>query len=457
MSAVTRRTALAGLAVSGLPIGARAAGTDLLISGARLITMDDRLGDLPSADVRIRGDRIVAVGVGLPRDGAEIIDGRGAIVLPGFVDTHWHMWNEIARNRVSSVEGGFAPTMAAVAPFWTPQDSAAGVSLALSEAAAAGITTAVNWAHNTRSPAHARAEYAAHARSGVRGRFAYGYPADARADVVMDLADLARMAAGALDPMVSLGVCLRGPDRSEEAVWRREWAPARKLGLPISTHTSYDAASAARHPIARLAQAGFLGPDTMMVHATHASDADLALLAKAGAPLSLSPWTELEVGYGVPPIGRMMAAKVAISLSNDNVVLAGRIDMFAVMKLSIDLLAGETGSRADGIERRALRWATIDGARALGMAASIGSITPGKMADIIMVRPGELRSNGDDAVDRWLTHAAAPEDIELVLVGGRSLKRDGKLTRNDIPALAGESIHRVAEIARRAHIRKEHR
>jgi 5-methylthioadenosine/S-adenosylhomocysteine deaminase len=456
MSPITRRTALAGLAASGLPIGARAAAADLFIAGAHVVTMDDRLGDLPSADVRVRGDRIVAVGVGLPRDSAEIIDGRGAIVLPGFVDTHWHMWNQIARNRASSAKGGFAPTMAAVAPFWTPQDSAVGVSLALAEAAEAGITTAVNWAHNTRTPAHARAEYAAHARSGVRGRFAYGYSADARPDVVMDLTDLARMARGALDPMVSLGVCLRGPDRSEEPVWREEWAAARKLGLPISTHTSYAAASAARHPIARLAQAGFLGPDTMMVHATHASDADLAWLAKAGAPLSLSPWTELEVGYGLPPIGRMMAAKVAISLSNDNVVLAGRIDMFAVMKLTIDLLAGETGRQADGIERMALRWATIEGARALGMAENIGSITPGKMADIILVRPGELRSNGDSAVDRWLTHAVAPDDIELVLVGGRALKRDGRLTRNDIPALVGEGVHRMSEIATRANVKEEH-
>jgi cytosine/adenosine deaminase-related metal-dependent hydrolase len=449
MTEITRRGAIAGVIAGCAATTLRAAEPDVLITNAHVLTMDERLGDLPRGDVRIRGDRIVEIGSGLPSDGAGVIDAAGAILLPGFVDTHWHMWNHIARNHAASVEGGFGPTMAALAPHWTPEDSGAGVTLALAEAVAAGITTAHNWAHNTRSPAHARAEYAAHVRAGVRGRFAYGYPAGAAAGTSMDLDDLSRMAKGPLDPLVSLGVCLRGPDRSDEPVWRREWAAARSLGLPITTHTSYDSASAAKRPIAALAEAGLLGPDTLMVHATHADDATLALLAKLRAPLSLSPWTELEVGYGVPPIARMAAAGVPISLSNDNVVLAGRIDMFAVMRLSLDLASGEASRQSPIDSRTALAWATIGGARAMGMAASIGSVTPRKLADLILVRPAGLHGFPAGPADRFLTHSAQVSDIEMVMIGGRIRKRSGQVDF-DVPALIRDCEARMARLKRAA-------
>lgn len=450
---IGRRTLLKSAAASlalGYGLPARAATSRTLITNAYVLTMDDHLGDLPGADILIEDGQIRAIGRNLSADDARNINADGAIALPGFIDTHWHMWNQIARNHAISERGGFAPTMATMAPLWSPDDSAAGVRLALAEAINAGITTVHNWAHNIRSPLHARAEYAAQAQVGVRGRFAYGHAQGIAADALMDLADLRQMASEARAPLLSLGVCLRGPDRSQEAIWRQEWVQARALGLPITTHSSYDAASAAQQPLRKLAEIGGLGPDTLIVHAVSADDAALSLMARAGAPLSLSPWTEMSVGYGAPPVARMVASGVTMSLSNDNVVLGGRIDMFAVMRLVVDLAAAESGDQTLVPPRTALRWATIEGARAMGMDRDVGSLRPGKRADLMLIRPAGRLTAPEGPLDRWLTHTALPDQVELVMIDGHVRKAQGMLVDIDLATLEEESRERAARLIDRA-------
>lgn len=235
--------------------------------------------------------------------------------------------------------------------------------------------------------------------------------------------------------LVSLGVCARGPDRSEPEVWRAEWAAARRLGLPISTHMASDSKAAALGGIAALAAADGLGPDVQLVHLTGASPADIARVAEARSPVSISPGTELEVGYGIPPIVELLKAKLLIGLSVDNMVLAGSADMFEVMRLAIDLARGAARDQFVIGDTTALRWATLDGAHSLGLSKKIGTLATGKRADLIAVRLDAVNTAPAPDLSAMLTHAARPDNVALVLIDGVAHKRDGKLVKVDLPRL----------------------
>lgn len=233
-------------------------------------------------------------------------------------------------------------------------------------------------------------------------------------------------------------------------MWTAEWDAARRLGLPISTHLASDAAAAARGGVAALARRRGLGPDVQLVHLTAASRRELDQVAAAGSPVSISPWTELEVGYGLPPVPAMLAAGVLLGLSVDNMVLAGHADMMGVMRVTLDLARGLT-RRQDAVEdAAALRWATCDGARSIGMDDRVGTIMPGRRADIILVRTDALHTAPVGSSAALLTHAARADDVRFVMIDGVIHKRDGALTRvdrRDLLARATRSIDRIKAAA----------
>lgn len=448
--------ALAFGATSTIHRAGAQASADIILSGGTIVTMDPAVGDMAKGDIHVRDGTIVDIATTIDAPGAERIDMSGTIVMPGLVDTHWHMWNTIARGLPSSRLGPFAKTMGALAAAWTPEASALGVRLALAEAVNAGITTTHNWAHNTKNVDYADAEFAAQRASGVRGRFSYGYPQALVPEQAMDLESLAafqqRHFAAGNNGLVRLGTCVRGPDRSVEKVWRAEWAAARDLKLPLTTHIASDRAAAAKGSIAVLHRDRLLGPDIQLVHATHASVRDLAMMAEAGSPLSLSPWTELEVGYGPPALAAMAASNVGIGLSVDNMVLAGHADMFGVMRITADLAAGMAEKQSAISDRRVLEWATIGGARTLGYGEISGSLKPGKRADIIAVRTDALGTSPYGSVDFFLTHVAQPSHVDFVMIDGQVHKRNGRLTRIDVPALLASSRGTIADLRSRSGI-----
>ncbi len=182
--------------------------------------------------------------------GAQVIDGKGMICMPGFVDTHWHHWTSFLRPlmRQDDPKTTYFPVTFKCGVHYTPDDSYQSVRLGVSQALSAGITTTHNWAHNVRSPAHADAEMKAMRDLGIRGRFAYGCPLGLSNDKPMDLADLARAKKQWVDKdsMLSLGICSRNVDGSlggtrgaiNAAMAKKEWGTARDLALPITLHTS---------------------------------------------------------------------------------------------------------------------------------------------------------------------------------------------------------------------------
>jgi 5-methylthioadenosine/S-adenosylhomocysteine deaminase len=437
---------------------------NILIRGGHVLTMDSA-GDLPGADVHIRDGVIQQVGRDLDVPEAEVIDAAGKIVAPGLVDTHWHMWNTLLRGMSDGRptpdgpdRSGYFATCVGIGKHFLPGDTYAGTRLAAAEAIDAGITTVHDWAHNIRGLDWAEAGLRALGESGLRARFSYGYETGHANDQLMALEDLGAIRQAwpsyHADDRIHLGVAWRGTGGSNPAMrvapelYRTEIAAARKLGLPVSVHACGPAAAAGQ--ILAYAEEGLLGPDLQLVHLNNASPAEVALAAQAGTPVSVSPWTELQIGYGQPVTGELLAAGLPVGLSVDTTMLSGNADLFAVMKVTQACANGQARHEFALTARDVLRLATIDGARTLGLDAVTGSLRAGKRADVIVVSPDSPSLGVLTDPARLLVTAATPRDVDLVVVDGRILKRDGHLTAVDPQEITRSARDSLARVLSRA-------
>jgi 5-methylthioadenosine/S-adenosylhomocysteine deaminase len=434
----------------------------LVIRRGHVLTMDRQLGDIPGGDVLVAGGRVAAVGPKLDAPGAQVLDARGMIVAPGLVDTHWHMWNTLLR----SMSGGSRPeegpgpgyfrVCVGLGRAFGPDDMYQGTRLACAEAINSGITTVHDWCHNVRGQAHAEASLRALAESGLRARFSYGYAAGHANDRPMDLVGLARLhrdwdSGGGL---LSLGLAWRGPGGSNPAmrvppgIYRQEIEAARALGIPVTVHACGPLSSAGQ--IAALAAAGLLGPDLQVVHANCATPTEIAQLAEAGVTVSVSPFTEILIGYGLPQTAEFLAAGIPTGLSVDTTVLSGNADMFAIMKVTQGIVNARAHAEFALTAHQALELATIEGARSLGMSGETGSLTPGKRADIILVETGSPNLGVFTDPAHMLVTAAQPANVDTVIVNGRILKRGGALVTLDAAQISVEAQRALDGIRGRA-------
>lgn len=461
-STLDRRTLLKLGAVAGagmaLPTMASAAETKpapasahLLIRHAVVLTMDPNLGELPDADVRINDGQIIAVGKDLASEGAQVIDATGMILIPGLVDAHWHLWNSFLRSSAPAPQGQpFFKSQLDISKRFTPELSALGVRLGLAEAVNSGITTVNNWAHNLRTPAFAQAELQAMLDSGLRGRLWYGYAQDLAATAPVDYADILRVQAqlkgtGRFD----LGMAIRGPERTEEAIWEPEFAFAKAHGLPISTHIAVTPQMQKKKAVQQLAKQGVLNASVQLVHATNADAEDLRTIAHSGASVCLTPLTEMRVGYGLAPVAALHEAKIPITLGIDTLVLSGNANVFMVMQTLLNLATGASGNEQLLTARDVLYWATQGGADAMGLGALIGSVTPGKRADLTLI---DSRGLGMlPVLDPYasVVQSATPSAVDTVIADGRILKQRGQVVGVDTQSLARAVVQGLATLQRR--------
>jgi 5-methylthioadenosine/S-adenosylhomocysteine deaminase len=443
---------------------ASVSGGNVLIRGGYVLTMDAG-GDIPGGDVLVRDGEIAAVGTGLDAPGADVIDAAGKIVAPGLVDTHWHMWNTLLRGLSdgrpdgdSPARSGYFVTCVTLGRHFLPADTYAGTRLACAEAIDAGITTVHDWAHNIRGMDWAEAGLRALSESGLRARFSFGYETGHPNDRLMALDDLTRTAtawpAYGADGRVHLGMAWRGTGGSNPAMrvapalYREEIETARGLGLPVSVH-----ACGPRHAAGQLAAYaadGLLGPDLQVVHLNNASADEVALAAAHGTPASVSPFTELQIGYGPPVTGALLAAGVPTGLSVDTTMLSGNADMFAIMKVAQSCANGLAYDEFALTARDVLRLATSEGARTLGLGAVTGSLTPGKRADVIVVSVDAPNLGVLTDPARLLVTAAHPGNVDTVLADGRVLKRSGTLTSYDVGEVTRSARGALAGVLARA-------
>ncbi|ADB52849.1 amidohydrolase family protein [Conexibacter woesei] len=425
-----------------------------LIRDAYVITLDAERGDLPHGDVLVEDGEIVAVGEGLSSPGSEVLDGTGRILAPGLVDTHTHLWNGLLRGVIEQEPGRtYFEVKRRVARHYAPEESYVAARLGLADALMSGTTTVCDWDHNARSPEDVDAKLRAHRDSGMRTRYAYGNPDNHPRDEVMDLADVARVQREWLgtrdDGRLSLCVAVRGPARTERDILSAEWAFARDRGLPITLHLGGRRDDAARYAdLMQMHRDGLLGPDVQVVHAVDVTDEEIAMLAATGTSVCLSPLTEYE-GMGIPRITELLDAGVLVSLSVDTLAAPLSASLLAVMGTALTIERGRPRGKAM-TARRMLELATIDGARDLGLDHLIGTITPGKRADLILVNRADLNMVPCADPLPVLVLCAQPANVDTVLVDGRVLKRNGVLTAVDPNELAAAATRALAAVLDRA-------
>jgi len=433
---------------------------EFIIRRGHVLTMDGALGQLPAGDVHVRAGEIVAVGEAIEAPGVCEIDARGMVVMPGFIDTHWHLWNSSLRALVrgDDAKQGYFPVTLQVGPLFTPQDSYRSVCLGLLEGIASGITTVNNWSHNTRSPAHADAEIRAMHDMGVRGRFSYGWGQERPLDEPMDLGDLARVQREGMPEgeLLTLGAAVRTPVSNPRGVVpidvvAAEMAGIRRLGLPITMHARPGVVSV-------LDEHGLLGADLQLVHPQGVSAAECERLAESGASMTCSPVIEMHYAQatrGVIQFQELLDARVPQSLSVDSSAASANADFFSCMRALLWSHKQRFGASPALKPLRLLELATIDGARDLGIAERVGSLTPGKRADIILVRTSD--PNMAPALDpvHALVYSAQPANIDTVFIDGRMLLRHGSFTRHDPQRIVQEATESVHQLLDRAppHIR----
>jgi 5-methylthioadenosine/S-adenosylhomocysteine deaminase len=421
---------------------------NIVIRHAYVMTMDTA-GDLPEADVHVIDGEIAAIGQGLDAPGARVVDGRSRIVLPGLVETHWHMWNSLLRSMAGDQPCcGYFPTSAKFGRAYTPHDMYCAVRISTAEALNAGITTIHDWCHNPQTPAHAEADLRGLRESGIRGRFSYGPKRDLPITQTIDLADVRRLHANwksyANDGLLTLGLAWRGVQSGTSApngaikfleiprdVYRAEYDTARELGLPMTAHINISTKIDVGH-VKRLDQLGLLYEDLQLVHMLSSTPEEIAAVARANCSVSFSPYTEMRTGFGFSPAAAFLGAGVKVGLSVDTTALSGNANMFEIMKGMVNITNGLAQSEYKMSARQALELGTIGGARSLGMDHQVGSIKVGKRADMIMIDTRALNLGWFTDPAHMVVEAAQPSNVEWVMVDGRVLKSRGALTAVDV-------------------------
>ncbi len=419
-----------------------------LIKNGAVVTVD-QAGVLPRADVHVRDGRIEAVGPDLSVAGAETIDATDMIVMPGFIDTHYHMWSALGRNFVGDGGFGYFPAKNATSTLYSADDFHASVMLGLVELANAGITTVHNWSHNTRTPAHADAELRAHREAMLRARYAYGHIDLMPRNQPVSFADVDRVkreyfASGtAFEGLVHLGLNLRGHSQSDPPTFLIDMAGALERKLPIALH-------AAQTPpnwvdTEDFERRGWLGPNLLLCHFVPSRDIDAELMAKTKTPLSWATHSEFRLGRAGDPrvaLLRFRKAGVTVSLSFDASSIAPP-NMFETMRFTWNMGIPWRGTPSEPLPevgfREVIEMATLNGAKALGIADTTGSIAVGKRADIILIRGNDINIAPIADIETSVVQSATPANVDTVLIDGRIVKRGGKLVAYDVDKIVRDA------------------
>ncbi|MBD8605541.1 amidohydrolase family protein [Aeromicrobium sp. CFBP 8757] len=436
----------------------------ILITNATVLTMDPAVGQLENADVLIEDGRIVEIGHGLRAADCDTLDATGAIVMPGFVDTHRHLWQSLIRHIGSDWTHGqyLTGVHLGLSGDFRPEDTQLGNLLGGVEALDSGITTLLDWSHNIDTPEHGDAAVEGLRATGMRSVFAHGGGATMwqLPSEVPHSRDVLRIQAehfSSDDQLNTMAFALRGPQFSVPAVAHEDWKLIQELGTRVTVHNG-DGEWGKRRPVAWMHANGMLNDKVTHVHCSSLAPDEFQMIADSGGSISVSADVEAQMGLGWPATGRALDVGVRPSLSVDVCVSNGG-DMFNVMKATIsiqralDNAAEEHAGEQDRVRlscQDVLEFATIDGARTLGLDHVTGSLTPGKDADVIVVRADSLGMAPLNNPTGALVYSGHPGLVEAVLVRGRFVKRDGVMLRTDVADIqrrADEARDRLFEAA----------
>ena len=433
-----------------------------LIKGGTVISVDPAVGDFETGDVLIEDGAIAAVGPGLEAGDAEVIVATDRIVMPGLIDTHRHTWQALFRNIGSdwTLAHYFTGLHGTMSERYRPEDTYAGNLIGTLEALDGGITTLLDWSHNLNTPEHSDAAIKALQESGSRVVFGHGcgFAHWAPVSSLPHDEDIRRVASqyfSSDDQLVTLAMAPRGNQFATLEVTESDYRLADELNIRITCHAG-DGEWGKGRPIAQLAERGLLGPTQTYVHCNSLADDELRMMADHGCTASISPDIEMQMGHGWPATGRLLDAGVRPSLSID-VCCSNGGHLFGTIRATIGTQRGFDQAEAGGLLkelkltcRDVLEFATIEGARAIGMDGKIGSLTPGKRADIILIRTDNFGMTPLNNPIGAVVYNAHPGLVDTVIVDGNVVKRDGTLVGVDVARVRRLAVESRDDILRRA-------
>lgn len=475
---------LAGTLLSAAPLVGPAFAHDdrhhghkrrVLLKGGTVVSLDDAVGDLARGDVLIEGEKIKAIGRHLHAGDADVIDCSGMVVMPGLIDTHRHMWQGLLRNigpddvlddYVKKILFGHALKM-------TPEDVYLGDTISALSALSSGITTILDWSHIANTPAHTEAAIRALRDSKMRAVYGYGpsfglspawYDPASPGQYPQYIRTLRKKFFNTSDQLLTLALAAAGPEFSLLGVESSliEWKIGREVGARISVHVGVGKQANARG-LQRMGQMGLLKNDTTYIHCCTLNDTEMKMIADTGGTVSLAIPIEMQMGHGTPPIQQFLDLGVRPSLSVD-VETNQPSDMFTQMHACFALQRSlyieahkddclfeftfvSPTSCKDNLAnvRDVLKFATVEGARANGLLHKTGTLTPGKQADIVVLRAKQINVAPVNDVVGSIVLGMDRSNVDSVFVAGNAVKRHGRLVGVDV-----ERLVRKADNAREA-------
>jgi len=439
----------------------------LLIRDATVITMDPTLGDLSPGSILIEEERVVAVAEQIHTVDAEVVDGRSFIVIPGLVNAHMHTWQTGLRAVSSNwtLLEYFRWMHAGLATRFLPEDVRIATLAGALNQLNCGTTTLVDWCHNNPTPQHTDAAIEGLRQSGIRAAFFHGSPKpDPKpgerhfSEVPHPRGEVERLLRGPFaskDQLLTLGLAILGPHYSTLEVSLNDFRLAKEMGLIASMHQGGGPPKTPEGWDVLEAE-GLVGNFVNIVHGNDLSDNRLARFVDHRVTFSTTPENEMAQGHGHPIIGRLRKLGAAPSLGVDlesvisgDMLTVGRIALAHQRSLDNAEFRARTGTIPETTTipvRDALSWITIEGARMLRMQDRIGTIAPGKQADLVVIRA--------DALNVWPVHdpvatvvmQASLANIDSVMVAGVWRKRDGKLLFPDLDCVKSELLRSGSRI-----------
>ena len=441
--------AAGGAAAQALPSAAVAQDTNaelnrlqsqrqILLKGGLVLTLDRQVGDFAEADVLIEDSNIreVRPNIAVSADAAAIVDASNRIIVPGFIDTHSHSYQGILRNILAN--GRVDPDynrdiIGKLTPAYTPDDAYVGMLATALGMIEMGTTSVIDVSQVNNTPEHSDALIRALQDAGIRAVFGYsgGYGPGLR--YPQDIARLKRSYFSSKDQLVTLALGA-GPDP-------RMFAVAREHDVPLVAHLRNVLPQRNDgERLLQLSRAELLRPGDVYIHCLHLPADTWRLIKESGGHVSLSTAIEMTMGHGIPAIQDALDNGVRPSLSSDHAVTLSS-DMFTLMRATsiVQRYFVMQRERAGGQNqpplltcRELLEFATFEGARCASIDSKVGTLTPGKEADLLMLRA--------DRIDVWPLNIASgavvnlmgPSHVEAVFIAGKVKKWRGNLVSVDM-------------------------
>jgi cytosine/adenosine deaminase-related metal-dependent hydrolase len=411
----------------------------ILLKGGTIVSMDAKVGDLVKGDLLIEGTKISAIAPEINAADAQVIDALDTIIVPGLVDCHRHSWEGQLR-RINPNSPTLADYMNAThlsfAKFYRPQDHYVGNYLTAMGCIDAGVTCVIDNSHNSRSAAHSDAAVEALFDSGVRAVHASGPPGAGDWDHQwpQDLERLQKKYFSSADQLVTLRM-FSGPIREN-------WAVARKLGLRITTEFQGPQQAALLDP---LAADKLVGPDNTFNHCGALPERTWQIFLDSGANINVCPRSDAQyaLGEGVCALQHAWDHGIKPGFSVDNET-SYSTDMFMEMRVALYVqravaqnrkFSGDQNPPKPLMVRDVLHCATMAGAHCAGLDDKIGSLTPGKEADLIMIRTDDINLYPSNNAIGTVVQAAERSNVDTVIIGGRVRKYRGRVVGLDMVSL----------------------